>query len=67
MLIQKLEQEFTVQLSRYFSKIMMDARIFVKMDTLYIQSQQGIYNSETKRVVELWWKKFIRNGAKLDA
>ncbi|MEL6093304.1 M3 family metallopeptidase [Bartonella schoenbuchensis] len=66
-LIQKLEQEFTVQLSRYFSKIMMDERIFVKMDTLYIQSQQGMYGSETKRVIELWWKKFIRNGAKLDA
>ncbi|AQX30263.1 M3 family metallopeptidase [Bartonella schoenbuchensis] len=66
-LIQKLEQEFTVQLSRYFSKIMMDARIFVKMDTLYIQSQRGMYNSETKCVIELWWKKFIRNGAKLDA
>ncbi|AQX19314.1 peptidyl-dipeptidase Dcp [Bartonella sp. WD16.2] len=65
-LIQQLEQEFTVQLSRYFSKIMMDARIFVKMDTLYIQSQQGVYNGEEKRVIELWWKKFIRNGAKLD-
>ncbi len=29
-LIQQLEQEFVVKLSRYSSKIMMDARIFVK-------------------------------------
>ncbi|BBL52900.1 hypothetical protein MF1_01580 [Bartonella quintana] len=29
-LIQQLKQEFIVKLSRYSSKIMMDARIFVK-------------------------------------
>ncbi len=65
-LIQQLEQEFVVKLSRYTSKIMMDARIFAKIDVLYKQSQQGIYDSETTRVLELWWKKFVCNGAKLD-
>ncbi|MET3560134.1 peptidyl-dipeptidase Dcp [Bartonella japonica] len=65
-LIQKLEQEFVIKLSHYSSKIMMDARIFAKMDMLYKQSQQGIYDSETTRVLELWWKKFVCNGAKLD-
>lgn len=65
-LIQKLEQEFVVKLSHYSSKIMMDARIFAKIDMLYKQSQQGMYDSETKRVLELWWKKFVCNGAKLD-
>ncbi|WP_019219985.1 M3 family metallopeptidase [Bartonella florencae] len=65
-LIQQLEQEFVVKLSRYSSKIMMDARIFAKIDKLYKQSQQGMYDSETTRVLELWWKKFRCNGAKLD-
>ncbi|WP_455480889.1 M3 family metallopeptidase [Bartonella sp. B12(2025)] len=65
-LIQKLEKEFVVRLSRYSSKIMMDSRIFAKMDVLYKQSQQGVYDSETTRVLELWWKKFVCNGAKLD-
>ncbi|WP_019222154.1 M3 family metallopeptidase [Bartonella rattaustraliani] len=65
-LIQKLEQEFVVKLSHYSSKMMMDARIFAKIDALYKQSQQGAYDSETKRVLELWWKRFVCNGAKLD-
>ncbi|WP_455466275.1 M3 family metallopeptidase [Bartonella sp. B39] len=65
-LIQQLEQEFVVKLSRYSSKIMMDARIFAKIDVLYKQSQQGMYDSETTRVLELWWKKFVCSGAKLD-
>ncbi|WP_208441590.1 M3 family metallopeptidase [Bartonella raoultii] len=64
--IQQLEQEFVVKLSRYSSKIMLDARIFTKIDELYQQSQQGMYESETTRVLELWWKKFVCNGAKLD-
>lgn len=55
-LIQQLEQEFVVKLSRYSSKMMMDARIFAKIDALYQQSQQGIFESETTRVLELWWK-----------
>ncbi|WP_455479548.1 M3 family metallopeptidase [Bartonella sp. B23] len=65
-LIQQLEQEFVVKLSRYSSKIMMDARIFAKTDVLYKNSQQGMYDSETTRVLKLWWKKFVCNGAKLD-
>ncbi len=65
-LIQQLEQEFVVKLSHYSSKIMMDTRIFAKIDVLYKQSQQGMYDSETTRVLELWWKKFVCNGAKLD-
>ncbi|AGF74182.1 peptidyl-dipeptidase Dcp [Bartonella australis AUST/NH1] len=64
-LIQKLEREFVVKLSRYSSKIMMDERIFAKMDVLYKQSQEGAYDSETTRVLELWWKKFVCNGARL--
>ncbi|UNF29261.1 M3 family metallopeptidase [Bartonella krasnovii] len=65
-LIQQLEQEFVVKLSRYSSKMMMDERIFAKIDALYQQSQQGIFESETTRVLELWWKKFVYHGAKLD-
>lgn len=65
-LIQQIEQEFVVKLSRYSSKMMMDARIFAKIDVLYKQSQQGIFERETTRVLELWWKKFVCHGAKLD-
>ncbi|MFT4347084.1 M3 family metallopeptidase [Bartonella ancashensis] len=66
LLIQQLEQEFVVKLSRHYSKIMMDARIFAKMSVLYRQMQGGIYDSETRRVIEIWWKKFVRSGANLN-
>lgn len=65
-LIQKLEQEFVVELSRYSSKIMMDPRLFEKINVLYMQSQQGVYDAETTHVLELWQKRFVYNGAKLD-
>ncbi|EYS94884.1 M3 family metallopeptidase [Bartonella bacilliformis] len=65
-LIRQLEKEFIVKLSRYSSKIMMDTRIFMKMDVLYKQAQQNAYDGETKRVIEQGWKQFIYNGAKLD-
>ncbi|WP_336276414.1 M3 family metallopeptidase [Bartonella sp. CB178] len=64
--IQELEQEIAVKLSRYSSKIMTDTRIFAKIELLYEQSKQSVYDSETTRVLELWWKNFVCNGAKLD-
>ncbi|MHC5307703.1 M3 family metallopeptidase [Bartonella sp. LJL80] len=65
-LIQTLEQEFVPKLSRYSSKLMMDPRLFAKMDTLYQEAQKQVFDSETSRVIELAWKGFVRNGARLD-
>lgn len=64
--IQVLEQEFVPQLSRYSSKIMLDQRLFSKIDALYQQLDQSNFDVETKRVIELAWKGFVRNGAKLN-
>lgn len=63
--IQALEQEIAPKLSRYSSKIMMDPRLFTKMDVLYEQSKVGKFDAETARVIELTWKRFVNNGARL--
>lgn len=63
--IQDLEQEIAPKLSRYSSKIMMDPRLFTKMDALYEQSKAGKFDAETARVIELTWKRFVNNGARL--
>lgn len=65
-LIQQLEQDFVPKLSRYSSKLMMDPRLFAKIDVLHEQSKAGKFDAETSRVIELTWKGFVRNGALLD-
>lgn len=64
--IQALEQDFSPRLSRYYSRIMMDVRLFGKVDTLYRSRENSGLDMETQRVIELLWKSFVRNGAKLD-
>lgn len=64
--IQALEQDFAPRLSRYYSRVMMDPRLFAKVDTLYQTRETSGYDPETKRVIELLWKAFVRNGAKLN-
>lgn len=64
--IQQLEQEIAPKLSRYSSKIMMDPRLFAKIDTLYQASKNEQFDAETKRVIELTWKRFVASGAQLN-
>lgn len=64
-LIQQLEQDFVPKLSRYSSRLMMDPRLFAKIDALHEQSKEGKFDTETTRVIELTWKGFVRNGALL--
>ncbi|MBH9974273.1 MULTISPECIES: M3 family metallopeptidase [Bartonella] len=65
-LIQQLEQDFVPKLSRYSSKLMMDPRLFAKIDALHEEAKKAKFDAETTRVIELTWKGFVRNGALLD-
>lgn len=65
-LIQQLEQDFVPKLSRYSSKLMMDPRLFAKINTLHDEAKKNAFDAETTRVIELTWKGFVRNGALLD-
>ncbi|GGA91078.1 peptidyl-dipeptidase Dcp [Brucella endophytica] len=64
--IQKLEREIAPKLSRHYSKIMMDARLFARIDALYEARDTLGLDAETLRVLEKSWKRFVRSGAKLD-
>ncbi|RCL03666.1 MAG: peptidyl-dipeptidase Dcp [Candidatus Tokpelaia sp. JSC161] len=64
--IKSLERSVAPRLSRFLSRLMMDERLFRKIDILYHQRESLKLNKEDQRVIERTWKSFIRNGAVLD-
>lgn len=65
--IRTLEREFAPALARFSSRLMMDERLFAKIDALYNSLETIKPDAETRRVIEESWKGFVRNGAKLNA
>ena len=64
--IQGLEREIAPKMSRHYSAISMNPRLFARIDALYDQRDSMGLDAETKRVLELTWKGFVRSGARLD-
>jgi peptidyl-dipeptidase Dcp len=64
--IQTLEREIAPKMSRHYSAISMNPRLFARIDTLYRKRRELALDPETDRVLELSWKGFVRSGAKLD-
>ncbi len=64
--IQTLEREIAPKMSRHYSRIMMDPKLFARIDALYENRDHLDLDFETKRVLEKTWKGFVRSGAKLD-
>jgi peptidyl-dipeptidase Dcp len=65
--IQAMEREVAPKMSRHFSAISMNEKLFARIDDLY-QRREGLkLDGETLRVLERTWKGFVRSGAKLDA
>ncbi|TIS95627.1 M3 family metallopeptidase [Mesorhizobium sp.] len=65
--IQALEREISPKMSRHFSAISMNERLFARIDDLYQRREALKLDAETLRVLEKTWKSFVRSGAKLDA
>jgi peptidyl-dipeptidase Dcp len=65
--IQKLEREVSPKMSRHFSAISMNEKLFARIDALYAKRADLSLDAETLRVLEKSWKGFVRSGAKLDA
>lgn len=64
--IQAIEREVAPKMSRHFSAISMNEKLFARIDDLY-QRRDGLkLDAETLRVLERTWKGFVRSGAKLD-
>ena len=64
--IQAIEREIAPKMSRHFSAISMNEKLFSRIDDLYQRRASLGLNAETLRVLEKSWKGFVRSGAKLD-
>lgn len=65
--IQAMEREVAPKMSRHFSAISMNEKLFARVDDLYQRRDSLKLDAETLRVLERTWKGFVRSGAKLDA
>ena len=65
--VQALEREVSPKMSRHFSAISMNERLFARIDSLYQRREALGLDAETLRVLEKTWKGFVRSGARLDA
>ncbi|PWV98271.1 peptidyl-dipeptidase Dcp [Hoeflea marina] len=65
--IQDLERNMAPLLSRHYSKIAMNPKLFARIDALY-QGRDGLaLDAEQQRLLERVWKSFVKSGARLDA
>jgi peptidyl-dipeptidase Dcp len=65
--IQALEREISPKLSRHYSKIGINAKLFARIDTLWEERDTLGLTPEETRVLERHWKGFVKSGAKLPA
>lgn len=65
--IQALEREIAPQMSRHYSAIYMNDRLFARIDRLHHDRNTLGLDAETLRVLEKTWKRFVRAGARLEA
>ena len=65
--IQATEREISPKMSRHFSAISMNEKLFARIDDLYQRRASLGLDAQTLRLVEKSWKRFVKSGAKLDA
>ncbi len=65
-LIEAVERDMAPALSRHYSAISMNAKLFARIDRLYENRASLGLDSETLRALERSWKGFVRSGAKLN-
>lgn len=63
--IQKLAQEISPLLSEYRNDILLNEKLFQRIDTVYQNELSQLTGQEEKTLLEKTWKGFVRNGAKL--
>lgn len=65
--LQDIEREMSGALARHDSEILLDARLFRRIDALYAQRASLGLSDEQARVLELTHKNFVRAGARLNS
>jgi peptidyl-dipeptidase Dcp len=64
--LQEIEREMSGVLARHDSEILLNARLFQRVDALFAQRGELRLADEQARVLELTHKRFLRAGARLD-
>ena len=66
-IIQALEREIAPKMSKHFSAIYMNDRLFARIDDLYDRRAELGLDAETTEVLDKTHRAFVRSGAKLGA
>ncbi|OLP56073.1 peptidase M3 [Rhizobium rhizosphaerae] len=64
--IQALEREIAPKMSRHYSRIGTDPKLFARIDALWQARETLGLTLEQLRVLERHWKGFVKSGARLD-
>ena len=64
--LQTIAQEISPKLSQHYDNIMLNKKLFEKVNTVYKSKDNLKLNPEQLRLLEETYKRFIRNGAALD-
>jgi len=64
--MQTIQREMAPKLSAHSSKIMLNAKLFARVEVLYLGREELDLNAEAKRVLERYHSNFVRSGAKLE-
>ncbi len=64
--MQTIQREMAPKLSAHHSKIMLNEKLFARVEVLYLGREELDLNPEAKRVLERYHSNFVRSGAKLE-
>lgn len=64
--LQAIAQRISPKLSKHYDEITLNEKLFERIEKLYNKKSSLNLNKEQERVLELTYKSFVRNGAKLD-
>ncbi len=64
--IRALEREISPVMSRHYSEIAQNRPLFERVDTIWQNRKEAKLGKEELRVIERYWKGFVRAGANLD-
>ncbi len=63
--LQELAREISPILSKHQDEIFMDPQLFARVEAVYQQHDEFTLNTEQEKLVEKYYKRFVRNGSHL--
>lgn len=63
--LQKIQEEIAPELAAHYDAIYLNSKLFNRIETIYNKRDQLMLDSESLRLIEYYYRRFIRAGAKL--